>query len=195
MINFGIFLKCWIWEFVINGWVYVLRILCGVHWESCGVRWESCGVFLVFLVVQHNFWGSGTPTLGLASKVFSYCEVYRYQYFHQFYQVREIRGCLQMVIQGVSYWNMLFEFALRCRRINNFVESWCLVASRGYKFWVSWISFQKSKIGWPQQPLTEKVLKSVKNWIFDEFLKNWQLLVILVPRMIQPSESGFSLVK
>ena len=29
---------------------------------------------------------------------------------------------------------------------------------------------QKSNIGWPQQPLAEKVLKSVKNWIFDDEL-------------------------
>ena len=66
---------------------------------------------------------------------------------------------------------------LRCRRTNNCVEIWCLVALGGVDIWVSWPSFQKSNIGWPQQPLAEKVLKSVKNWIFDdEFHKNWQLL-------------------
>jgi hypothetical protein len=78
--------------------------------------------------------------------------------------------------------------ALRSRKINNFVELWCLVASRGYKFWVSWISFQKSNISCPQQPLTDKVLKSVKNWIFDDsFHKNGQVLVILVPGINKPS--------
>ena len=62
------------------------------------------------------------------------------------------------------------------------------MASGGYKFWVSWISFQKSNIGCPQQPLTEKVLKSVKNWIFDDpFHKNGPVLVIFVPRIIEPS--------
>ena len=40
--------------------------------------------------------------------------------------------------------------ALRGRRINNFVELWCLVASGGVDIWVSSTSFQKSIIGWPQ---------------------------------------------
>ena len=101
---------------------------------------------------------------------------------------------IKIQVQGVSYWNVLK--ALRCRRTNNCVEIWCLVASGGVDIWVSWPSFQRSYFGWPQQPPAEKVLKSVKNWIFDdEFHKKWQLLVILVPRMIQPSESGSSLVK
>ena len=86
--------------------------------------------------------------------------------------------------------------ALRCRRTNNCAEIWCLVASGGVDIWVSWPSFQKSNIGWPQQPPAEKVLKSVKNWIFDdEFHKNWQLLVILVPGMILPSRSVIFLIK
>ena len=52
--------------------------------------------------------------------------------------------------------------ALRGRRINNFVELWCLAASRGLDIWVLSITFQKSNIDWPQQPPTEKVQKSVK---------------------------------
>ena len=56
--------------------------------------------------------------------------------------------------------------------INNFIEIWCLVASGGLHFCVSSTSFQKIDIGWPQQPPTETVLISVKNWIFDDsFLK------------------------
>ena len=47
--------------------------------------------------------------------------------------------------------------ALRGRRINNFVEFWCLVASGGLDIWVSSTSFQKSNIGWPQQPPKERV--------------------------------------
>ena len=86
--------------------------------------------------------------------------------------------------------------ALRGRRINNFVELWCLVASGGYKFWVSWISFQKSNISCPQRPLTKKVLKSVKKLIFDDlFHKKGPVLVILVPGMIQPSQSVKFLMK
>ena len=46
--------------------------------------------------------------------------------------------------------------ALMVSKIENFDELWCLVASGGYDFCVSTTSFQKSNIGWPQQPLTEK---------------------------------------
>ena len=46
--------------------------------------------------------------------------------------------------------------ALRDSRIENFDELWSLVASGGLEFCVSSTSFQKSNIGWPQQPLTEK---------------------------------------
>ena len=46
--------------------------------------------------------------------------------------------------------------ALRGNRIENYDNLWCLVASGGLDFCVSSTSFQKSNIGWPQQPLTEK---------------------------------------
>ena len=52
---------------------------------------------------------------------------------------------------------MQSNLALRDRRINNFIEKGCLVASRGLKICVSSTSFQKNDIGWPQQPLTEGV--------------------------------------
>ena len=64
---------------------------------------------------------------------------------------------------------MQSKSALRGRRINNFVELLCLGASGGYKFWVSWISFQKSNISWPQQPRTGKALKF--NLIFHDSSK------------------------
>ena len=41
--------------------------------------------------------------------------------------------------------------------INNFIELWCLVVSGGKKFFVSSTFFQKNDIGWPPQPLTERV--------------------------------------
>ena len=56
--------------------------------------------------------------------------------------------------------------ALWGRRINNFLELWYLVASRGLGIWVSSTSFQKSNIGWPQQPLTKKVFNF--NMIFHD---------------------------
>ena len=49
--------------------------------------------------------------------------------------------------------------ALRGSRIENFNELWCLGALGGYDFCVSSTSFQKSNIGWPQQPPTKKVVK------------------------------------
>ena len=76
--------------------------------------------------------------------------------------------------------------ALKGRRINNFVKLWCLAALGGLEIWVSQTSFQKSNIGCPEQPPTEKVLKSEKIWIFDDpFHKNGPVLVILVQGIIQ----------
>ena len=63
------------------------------------------------------------------------------------------------VVQGISYWSVGNKSTLRGRRIHNFIELWCLVGSGGLDIWVSSTSFQKSNIGWPQQPLTERVLK------------------------------------
>ena len=70
-----------------------------------------------------------------------------------------------------------------------FFYLWCLVASGGTDICASSTSFQKKKdVGWPQQPPTEKVLISVKIWIFDDsFYKKGPVLVILVPGMIKPS--------
>ena len=47
--------------------------------------------------------------------------------------------------------------ALRGRRIKDFVDLWCLVASGDLDNCVPSTSFQKSNIGWPQQPPTEMV--------------------------------------
>ena len=56
---------------------------------------------------------------------------------------------------------------MKARRTNNFIA-----CSGGLEIWVSSTSFQKSDIGWPQQPLTEKVLKF--NMIFyDSTKKNF----------------------
>ena len=86
--------------------------------------------------------------------------------------------------------------ALRGRRIENFIKLWCLLASGVVDIWVSSTIFQKIDIGWPQQPPTELVLISVKNWIFDDsFHKKGPLLVILAPGMIQPSQSVMLLMK
>ena len=86
--------------------------------------------------------------------------------------------------------------ALRGRRINNFLQLWCLVASGVVGIWVSSTSFQKSNISWPQQPLTERYQISVKYWIFDDlFYKKGLLLVIWVLGMIKPSGSVNILMK
>ena len=45
---------------------------------------------------------------------------------------------------------MQSKFALRVRKINNLIESWCLVASGGVEICVSSSSFQKNDVGWPQ---------------------------------------------
>ena len=56
--------------------------------------------------------------------------------------------------------------AMKDRRIINFNESWSIAGSGGLEIWVSVISFWKSDIGWPQQPLAEKLLKF--NMIFHD---------------------------
>ena len=52
---------------------------------------------------------------------------------------------------------MRSKSVLRGRRINNFIDLWCLVASGGADICVLSTSFQKNDIGWPQQPPTERV--------------------------------------
>ena len=54
------------------------------------------------------------------------------------------------------------------RRIDNFDNISLVACLQRLLICVSSTSFQKNSIHWPQQPLTEKVLKSVKNWIFDD---------------------------
>ena len=46
---------------------------------------------------------------------------------------------------------------LRGKRIKNFIDLWCLVATRDIRFCVSSTNFQKNYIGWPKQPPTERV--------------------------------------
>ena len=55
---------------------------------------------------------------------------------------------------------------MKGRGIINFIELWSIAGSGGLEISVSSTSFQKSDIGWPQQPLTEKVLKF--NMIFHD---------------------------
>ena len=56
--------------------------------------------------------------------------------------------------------------ALRGRNIENFHDISLAARSRGLPICVSLTSFQKSSIGWSQQPPTEKVLKF--NLIFHD---------------------------
>ena len=61
--------------------------------------------------------------------------------------------------------------ALRDSGIKIFDNLWCLGASGGLEFCVLLVSFQKSNIGWPQQPPTENVQKL--KMIFHHSTKNW----------------------
>ena len=60
-------------------------------------------------------------------------------------------------LQGISYWSVKSNSTLRGRRRNHFIELWFIVDSGGLEIWVSSTSFQKSNIGWPHQPPTERV--------------------------------------
>ena len=75
---------------------------------------------------------------------------------------------------------------LRGRRIDNCLESWCLVYSGGVDILVLSASFQKNNIPWPQQPPTARVSDISKKWIFDDpFHKKRPVLIILVLGIIQ----------
>ena len=56
--------------------------------------------------------------------------------------------------------------ALRSRRVDNFLELWCLVALGGLDIGVSSTSFEKNNMGWPQQPPTERVPYISENFDF-----------------------------
>ena len=68
-----------------------------------------------------------------------------------------LTNSLDLVIQGVSHWNVSFKMALTDR---NMTVRFCLkvfVYSRGLEIWVSSTTFQKISKGWPQQPPKERV--------------------------------------
>ena len=78
--------------------------------------------------------------------------------------------------------------ALRDRRIENFDDISLAACSQGLLICVSSTSFQKSSIGWPQQPPTEKVLKF--NLIFhDSTPKNYLKFSDLKPPLISDTFS------
>ena len=80
---------------------------------------------------------------------------------------------------NIPLYDRFYELAQTDR--NSQVKSCLKVVLESWddKFLIYILGFQKSNIGCPQQPLTEKVLKSVKNWIFDDpFHKNGPGLVI-----------------
>ena len=52
---------------------------------------------------------------------------------------------------------VFFQMALRGRNIDNFHDVSLAAWSRGLLICVSSATFQKSSIGWPQQPPTERV--------------------------------------
>ena len=56
--------------------------------------------------------------------------------------------------------------ALRGRRIENFDNISLAASSQGLPICVSLTSFQKSSIGWPQQPPTERVSDTCENMDF-----------------------------
>ena len=73
------------------------------------------------------------------------------------------------VLQGASYWNVLFELALTDR---NMQAKICLKVVLTFWDWGNWVSstsYRKSNIGWPQQPPTENVQKFNMTWQFKRY--------------------------
>ena len=62
-----------------------------------------------------------------------------------------------IILQGISHWTGLYELALTDRNMQ--VKSCLKVVLECWdnKFLIYILGFQKSNIGWPQQPLTERV--------------------------------------
>ena len=70
--------------------------------------------------------------------------------------------------------------ALKGSRIKNFDDLWCLGASGGLEFCVhASTSFQKSNIGWPQQPPTEKLLTALKFGLSEKHSKFEKIFFVL----------------
>ena len=117
---------------------------------------------------------------------------YKNQKFPESYlcKLRNIfdRELALLVLQGISLWNVSFKLTLTDR---NMQVRFCLkvsVYSWDYGIWVSSTSFQKSNIGWPQQPPTEKLLKfhlifhdSTKKLSFFKHHKNIKISWIQEP--------------
>ena len=70
-------------------------------------------------------------------------------------------------IQGISFWNGLYELALTDKHIQVRFGLKMIQVCWDREFLGTTTIFQKSSIGWPQQPLTEKVLKF--NMIFHDY--------------------------
>ena len=62
-------------------------------------------------------------------------------------------------IQGVSVQNVKYKVMITVGLSYIKKHSWWLVCSQESTIWVSSKKFQKSNIGWPQQPPTKKMLK------------------------------------
>ena len=69
-------------------------------------------------------------------------------------------------VQGVSFWNGLYKLALTDKNMQVKLGLKMVLECWDREFLGTTIIFQKSGIGWPQQPLTEKVLKF--NLIFHD---------------------------
>ena len=62
-------------------------------------------------------------------------------------------------LQGISCWNIFYDLTLTDKNMQARICSKVVLKSWDLDIWVLSTSFQKSNIGWPQQPLTERVLK------------------------------------
>ena len=72
----------------------------------------------------------------------------------------------QNFVQGISYWNVLFELSLTDRNTQARICLKVVLISWGADICVSSASFQNNDMGWPQQPPIEEVLKF--NMIFQD---------------------------
>ena len=112
-----------------------------------------------------------------------HCKVWPWPQFHSFAtivvfyndhyrQLYDIRA-----MQGISVQNVKYKFIIKAGLSYIRKHSRWLACCHISTIWVSSKKNQKSNIGWPQQPPTEKIPNVSKNWIFhDPFHKKGPVL-------------------
>ena len=125
-------------------WGFTLKTVLGIH--DPRISW------LPFGTKNHEM--RGPPVFVFKTIKLSNCTIFLWFILYFLF------CCLKLLLnmlQGISHWTGLYKLALTDRNMQ--VKSCLKVVLESWddKFLISILGFQKSNIGWPQQPLTERV--------------------------------------